>query len=116
MNKYVVNTGLTATSGDIVIGDPGILIAGVDANELTVGDSYTPNIAFHRSAIELAIRPPALPNGGDAADDIMLVQDPHSGLVFEIAHYKGYRKALIEVRCVYGWKAWKSANIATMLG
>lgn len=116
VNKYVVNTGLTATSGDIVIGDPGILIAGVDANELTVGDSYTPNIAFHRSAIELAIRPPALPNGGDAADDIMLVQDPHSGLVFEIAHYKGYRKALIEVRCVYGWKAWKSANIATLLG
>lgn len=115
-NKYVVNTGLTATSGDIVIGDPGLLVAGVDANEITIGSSYTPNVAFHRSAIELAIRPPAMPSGGDAADDVMLVQDPHSGLVFEIAAYKGYRKAMIEVRCVYGWKAWKSANIATLLG
>jgi len=116
VNKYVVNTGLTATSGDIVIGDPGLLVAGVDANEITIGASYTPNIAFHRSAIELAIRPPAMPEGGDAADDVMLAQDPHSGLVFEIAHYRGYRKAMIEVRCVYGWKAWKSANIATLLG
>jgi len=116
VNAYVVNTGLTATSGDIVIGDPGLLIAGVDANELTIGNSYTPNLAFHRSAIELAIRAPALPMGGDLADDIMVVQDPHSGLVFEIAHYKGYRKAMIEVRCVYGWKAWKSAHIATVMG
>lgn len=115
-NKYVVNTGLTATSGDIVIGDPGLLVAGVDANEITIGASYTPNVAFHRSAIELAIRPPAMPKGGDAAVDVMLVQDPHSGLVFEIASYVGYRKAMIEVRCVYGWKAWKSAHIATLLG
>lgn len=115
-NKYVVTTGLTATSGDIVIGDPGLLVAGVDANELTIGDSYTPNVAFHRSAIELAIRAPAMPNGGDAAVDVMMVQDPHSGLVFEIAAYKGYRKAMIDVRCVYGWKAWKSAHIATLLG
>lgn len=114
--KYVVTTGLTATSGDIVIGDPGLLVAGVDANEITVGDSYTPNVAFHRSAIELAIRAPAMPQGGDAATDVMMVQDPHSGLVFEIAAYKGYRKAMIEVRCVYGWKAWKSAHIATLLG
>lgn len=115
-NKYVVNTGLTATSGDIVIGDPGLLIAGVDANELTIGASYTPNVVFHKSAIELAIRPPANVPGGDAASDTMLVQDPLSGLVFEIAYYKGFRKAMIEVRCVYGWKAWKSANIATVLG
>lgn len=115
-NKYVVNTGLTSTSGDIVIGDPGLLVAGVDANEITIGASYTPNVCFHRSAIELAIRAPAMPQGGDAATDVMMVQDPHSGLVFEIAAYKGYRKAMIEVRCVYGWKAWKPANIATLLG
>jgi hypothetical protein len=115
-NKYVVNTGLTATSGDIVIGDPGLLIAGVDANEITIGSSYTPNVAFHRSAIELAIRPPAMPDGGDAADDVMLVQDPWSGLVYEIASYKGYRKRMIEVRCVYGVKGWKSAHIATVMG
>jgi hypothetical protein len=115
-NKYIVGTGLTATSGDLIINNPGLLVAGVDANELTIGDSYTPNLMFHRSAIELAMRPPAMPEGGDAADDVMIVQDAHSGLVFEIASYKGYRKRMIEVRAVYGWKAWKSEHIATVLG
>jgi len=115
-NKYVVNTGLVATSGDIVIGDPGLLIAAANNDAVTIGNSYTPNVVFHRSAIELAIRAPAMPQGGDAATDVMMVQDPHSGLVFEIAAYKGYRKAMIEVRCVYGWKAWKSAHIATLIG
>lgn len=116
VNKYVVNTGLVATSGDIVIGSPGLRIAAANNDAVTIGASYTPNVAFHRSAIELAIRPPANVPGGDAANDTMLVQDPHSGLVFEIAHYKGYRKAMIEVRCVYGWKAWKPDSIATVLG
>jgi len=116
INKYVVGTGLTSTSGDIVINNPGLRIAGVDANEITVGDSYTANLAFHRSAIELGIRPIAVPAGGDAAVDMMTVQDPWSGLVYTIALYKGYKKAMFEVSCLYGVKAWKSENIATLLG
>lgn len=116
INKYVVGTGLTSTSGDLVINNPGLRIAGVDANEITVGDSYTANLAFHRSAIELGIRPIAVPAGGDAAVDMMTVQDPWSGLVYTIALYKGYKKAMFEVSCLYGVKAWKSENIATLLG
>lgn len=116
INKYVVGTGLTSTSGDIVINNPGLRIAGVDANEITVGDSYTANLAFHRSAIELGIRPIAVPAGGDAAVDMMTVQDPWSGLVYTIALYKGYKKAMFEVSCLYGIKAWKSEHIATLLG
>ena len=116
INKYVVGTGLTSTSGDLVINNPGLRVAGVDANEITVGDSYTANLAFHRSAIELGIRPIAVPAGGDAAVDMMTVQDPWSGLVYTIALYKGYKKAMFEVSCLYGVKAWKSENIATLLG
>jgi len=115
-NKYIVGTTIAATTGELVINEPGLLIAGADTTEITVGASYTPNLMFHRSAIELAMRPPAMPEGGDAADDVMIVQDPHSGLVFEIASYKGYRKRMIEVRAVYGWKAWKPQHIATVLG
>lgn len=116
VNKYVVNIGTTSTGGDIVIGSPGLRIAGVDANEITIGDNYTANLALHRSAVELGIRPIAVPNGGDAADDMMPIQDPHSGLVYTVAVYKGYKKAMYEISCLYGVKVWKPDFIATLLG
>lgn len=116
VNKYVVNTGLAAISGDIVIGDPGLLIAGADANEITIGNSYTANILLHQNAMELAMRAPAKPFGGDAAVDVMTVQDPHSGLVFEVSAYKGFNKAMFYVSAVWGKKAWNSKGIAVLMG
>lgn len=116
VNKYVVNTGTTGTSGDIIIGSPGLRIAGADANEITIGNSYTANVLLHQSAVELAMRAPAKPAGGDAAVDVMLVQDPFSGLVFEISVYKGFNKAMIYVAAVWGKKAWKPDGIAVLMG
>jgi hypothetical protein len=114
-NKYVVNAGITAP-GTITLGAPGLKVNIADANALTIGDNYTPSVAFHKSAVELGIRPPAMPNGGDSAVDVMTVQDPTSGLVFEIAVYKGYMKTMLEVRCLYGVKVWKPNHVATLLG
>lgn len=116
-NKYVVNTGTgNNAEADIVIGSPGMRATLADTVEATVGDSYTPNVVFHRSALELAIRPYAQPLGGDSAVDALVVQDPWSGLVFEVRAYKGYGKAMFDVQCVYGVKAWKPDHIATLLG
>lgn len=115
VNKYVVGTGVAAP-GTISLNAPGARVVIATANALTVGNNYTPNVAFHRSAIELGIRAPAMPNGGDAAVDIMTVQDPWSGLVFEIAAYKGYMKSMFDVRCVYGTKVWKPEHVATLMG
>ena len=115
-NKYVVNTGLVAASGDIVIGSPGVRVAMPNDNAITVGGNYTPNMAFHRSAIELAVRPPAQPYGGDAAIDRMTVQDPFSGLVYEVAVYKGYGKVMFDITTFYGIKVWKPDFVATLLG
>lgn len=114
-NKYVVGTGVTAP-GTLSLNETGARIVIPTANAMTVGASYTPNVAFHKSAIELGIRPPALPNGGDSAVDMMTVQDPKSGLVFEIAVYKGYMKTMLEVRCLYGVKVWKPDFVATLMG
>ena len=116
VNSYVVNTGTVATGGDIVIGSPGLRIAGADANEITIGNSYTANVLLHQNAVELVMRAPAKPAGGDAAVDVMTVQDPHSGLVFEISVYKGFNKAMIYVAAVWGKKAWKPDGIAVLRG
>lgn len=116
VNKYVVKTGSTSTTGDIVLANPGLLIAAANNDALTVGNSYTGNILCHRSAIELVMRPPAMPDGGDAADDRMTVFDPNSGLVFEVALYRGYGMNLMEIVCYYQAKVWKPELVATLLG
>lgn len=114
-NKYVIGTGVAAP-GTISLNSPGARVTIATANAMTIGNNFTANVALHKSALELAIRPPAEPSGGDAADDKMVVVDPHSGLAFEIASYKGYMKRMIEVRCLYQWKAWKPDAIALLLG
>jgi len=115
-NKYVVNTGLAAVSGNIVIGGPGLREALADTVEMTIGDNYAANVMLHQSAVELVMRPLEKPLGGDAAVDVMTVQDPFSGLVFQISVYKGYNKAMIDVTTLYDAKAWKPDAIALVLG
>lgn len=118
-NKYVVASGDADVSngGTITLNAPGLRKAiAASATAITVGASYTGNIAFHQGAVELAMRPMAQPDGGDAAVDRMTVQDPFSGLVFEIAAYKGYNKAMFDVSCLYGFKTWKPDFVATLLG
>lgn len=115
-NIYVVQSGVAAP-GTITLNEPGLRQAiPAAATAMTVGNNATMNVAVHQSAFELAIRPMELPNGSDAAVDVMNIQDPHSGLSFQISAYKGYKKAMFEVSTVYGAKAWKPDFIAALLG
>ena len=86
-----------------------------DGKTVTVGDSYTPSIALHKSAIALAIRPPKSPNEGDMLTR-ELVTDPYSGITFEVALVKGMRTIQYQVSAVWGVKAVNPAWIATLLG
>lgn len=114
--KYVVGTGFAGDGdGDIVL-NSGLLEAIADNEAVAFQANYTGNIVLHRSALELAIRAPASPFGGDAATDVMLIQDPFSGLVFEISIYKGFKKAMMFVAAVWGKKAWKPDFIAIHQG
>jgi hypothetical protein len=115
-NKYVVSTGIASGNGDIVLASPGLQAIIADNNAITVGNDYAANVAFHRQALELAVRAPAVPEGGDAAVEAEVVTDPVSGLTFEIRMYKGYRKTMIEVATAWGYKAWKPDFIATVMG
>lgn len=113
-NKYVVNSALSG--GSLSIGRPGLRAALADGQTVTVGNSFTPNIAFARSAVKLAVRAPALPKGGDSADDRMTVVDPFSGLSFEVSVYRQYRQVKIEVAAAWGVKGHNSEHIALLLG
>lgn len=115
-NKYVVQTTTTATSGELVIGAPGLKAAAADNAALTVGNNYTANVAFARSAIVLATRAPAQPERGDAATDVVQITDPVTGIVFEMAEYKQFHQSVIHVRAAWGFKAIKEAHIALLLG
>ena len=107
-NNYVVNTALSG--GSLVIGDTGLRAAAADNAAITVGNNYTANVMMHQAGLELAMRAPAKPVGGDAAEDTLVVQDPTSGLVFEVAVYKGFNKAMIQVGAVWGYKAEQRCN------
>lgn len=119
-NNYVVNTGVAAP-GTIILGDPGARVTIATANAMTIGGSYTPNMGFHRSAIQLITRPPAVPldpNGKpmDAADDLILLTDPISGITFEVSVYKQFKQVTYYVSLAWGANAIKPNNIATLMG
>jgi len=115
-NQYVVETGLSGASGTFTIQKPGLREIIADDAAVTIVATHTANIAFHRAAAELVVRPPAMPQGGDLASDRMTVQDPFSGLVFEMALYKGYGKSMLDITTFYGVKVWKPEFVATLLG
>lgn len=114
--KYVVKTGLTATAGNIIINHPGLRGAIVDGKAVTIGNSYTANVGWHKSAIELAMRPPSQPPGGDAGEEIATMFDEDTGLSFSARLYKGYGMNQIKIMCFYGVKVWKPEFVATLMG
>lgn len=118
-NKYVVVSGDADVSGGgtITLAAPGLRQAlPASATLITVDATGPRSMAFHRAAIILAQRLPALPDGGDLARDRTTVQDPRSGLVFELAMYPGYRQMQYELSCAWGVKAVKTEHIALLAG
>lgn len=115
-NKYVVITGIAAP-GTIVIGAPGLRVAlPTAATALTVGNTATQNMLLTPNALALAVRMPAMPEGGDMADDVMEITDPVSGLMFQVAVYRQYRQVRFEIGVAWGVKAVKQEHMAVLLG
>lgn len=115
-NKYVVATGVAAP-GTIVLAAPGLRQAiPAAATAMTIGNSAARNMAFSKSALHLVTRAPAMPEGGDEADDVMEITDPHSGLAFQVALYRQYRRIKYEVGLAWGYKCSKPEHVALLLG
>lgn len=115
-NKYVVTTGVAAP-GTIVIAAPGLRVAiAASATAMTIGGNYRANMAFHRSAMILVARPPAVPTEGDMALDRMVITDPRSGLSFMVAMYPGYYQVRYEIALAWGQSLIKPEHTALLLG
>lgn len=116
-NQYVVATGVAAP-GTIVLAAPGLRRAiPASATAMTiVATNSVRNMAFARTALILAQRLPALPEGGDLAMDRTTITDPRSGLSFEVAMYPQYRQMQWEISCAWGFANVKPEHTVLMLG
>lgn len=112
-DQYVVSA-VGAT--DITLGAPGLRQPLAGGEAITVVADYAANVAFHRSALVLLARSPALPDEGDMASDRMVVTDPKSGISFEFAVYPQYRRVRYEVGLAWGVAGIKPEHTALLLG
>jgi len=114
--KYVVAEDYAGNAGVLKINAPGLKKAAAASAAITVATgAYEAALAFDRGAIQLVARPPLMPQGGDAADDVMNITDPVSGLTFQVALYRQYRQLKYEIALAWGVKAIKPEHIAVLI-
>ncbi len=118
-NKYIAAT--TLAGGTFDIGAPGAKVAIADNNAISIGDSYTANMAFSKSAMQLITRAPAMPvdmNGRamDMADDVMSLTDEKTGITFQIAVYRQHRQLQYQVGLAWGVKCIKPEHCCLLIG
>lgn len=111
-NKYVVNTGVAAP-GTISLGRPGARMVIPTANALTIGNSYTPNLAFERNAVVGIMRPPVFPD--NATIQRTLISDQF-GMTYLLLQIQQYGMTTWELHLAYGFKVVQSEHVAILLG
>lgn len=111
--KYVVNVGSTATAGTITLGRPGLAATLADAAEMTIGDSYTPNMGFDRNAIVGIMRPPLMP--ANPTIQQMLISDQF-GMTYLMLDIAQYGQRTWELHLAWGFKAVQPEHIAILMG
>ena len=117
-NIYVVASGDADVSdgGTITLAAPGLKQAiAASTAAITVVSSAARNMAFSKDAIHLVTRLPAVPMGGDSADDSMIIQDPRSGLAFEVRAYKECRQVHYEVAIAWGYSVIKPEHLVLLV-
>lgn len=116
-DKYVVRSGVAANGNALSINAPGLRVRADDDDAIdnAGGADYTAMMAFSMDAIMLACRVPAVPEGGDLGQRTYL-QDPRSGLVFELASFPQVRQRTYEIGIAWGVKTIKPEHLAILIG
>ena len=110
-DKYVANTALAG--GLFTIGRPGLLAIEADNDAITIGNTYTPNLAFERNAVVGVMRPPVMPS--NPTINQMLISDG-KGLTYLMLDISQYGQRTWEIHLAWGFKAVQPSHIALLLG
>jgi hypothetical protein len=110
-NKYVVASALA--TGVVTIAAPGLRVAAADNAAVTVGNSYTANLAFERSAVVGVMRPPTMPI--NPTINQLLVSDP-MGMTYLMLDIAQYGQRTWELHLAWGFKAVNGEFSAVVLG
>ena len=111
-NKYVVGAGVAAP-GTVSLNRPGARVVIPTANAMTIGASYTPNLAFERNAVVGILRPPIFPD--NATIQRTLISDQF-GMTYLLLQIQQYGMTSWELHAAWGFKAVQSEHIALLLG
>jgi hypothetical protein len=111
--KYVVNSGTTEAEADILLGEPGLAATLADEVAMTIGASYTPNLAFERSAVVGIVRVPFFP---DAPQHRKLVVSDMAGVPYLFVESLEFGQRTWSLITAYGFKVVDPRYVVTVMG
>lgn len=110
-NKYMVNSALSG--GSFSIGNPGTRVAIADNNAITVGNSYTANMAFERNAIVAVMRPPLIPANANIQQ--RSISDGR-GMTYLLVQVAGDGMLTWRLHLAWGFKVVQPEFVAVVMG
>lgn len=110
-NKYVASGGLSG--GILSLNRPGLLADLTDGSDITIGNNYTPSLAFERDAVVGIMRAPLLPQ--NPTMKVMPVSDA-KGMTYLMVEISQYGQISWEIHLAWGFKAVQEEHIALILG
>jgi hypothetical protein len=112
-NRYVVASGVSAP-GTITLSFPGLRQAiPAAATAMTIGNSYTPNLAFERNAVVGTLRPPLIP--ANPTIQQLPISD-NFGMTYLMLQIAQYGQTTWELHLAWGFKSINGEFSALMLG
>jgi len=112
-NAVSTGTASGAAAGTIYLGRPGLKIAKVNDQAMTIGNAYAGNLAFHKMSTVGIIRQPQMPANPTIATTMITDEFGCSYLLCDIAQY-GQRSW--ELIMAYGFRVVQQEHVVIMMG
>jgi hypothetical protein len=112
-NLYVCHSEISAAQQQLLIGRPGVRQAIGTSKAISIGDDYTPCLAFDRGAVVGIMRPPVMPDNPTMTQ--ALVSDLQ-GLTYLLLEIAQYGQITWELHLAWGFKVVMHEHVALLLG